>query len=265
MKKIFLTLSTLFFLSLIGGCAMFSQSKENLELAKLHLQLGSSHMNEGRFERALAEMLKAYELAPEDPEVLNHLGLAYFFKNDFPKAITHLQHATEIKKDYTEALNNLGRVLIETGKYKESRAYLERAASDLSYSYPDKVYLNIGLSYFMDKDYKSSAPYFARSIELNRDQCLAYTYYGKSHYEMEQFKQASLILDRAIKRCKVEFNEDAYYFSAISTFRAGRVEDGIAKMEEFLKYHPKGTWAEKAVSALEIMKLNRTKGHESFR
>lgn len=253
------------FILCLAGCETFFSSKEDVELARLHLQMGSQHMSEGSYERALAEMLKAKELSPRDPLILNHLGLAYFFKKDLNNALANLFLANEIKENYTEGLNNLGRVLVEANRCKEARTYLEKASSDLTYPEPDKVYFNIGLSYFVDKDFKSSIPYFAKSVELNRDQCLAYTYYGKAHFEMDQHKQASLIFDRAIKRCKIEYNEDAYYFSAISTYKTGRVEDGIAKMQELLKYHPRGPWAEKAMSALQIMKLNRTKYYESFR
>lgn len=256
--------SLILFLALTS-CETFGNKKANADLARLHLKHGTELMSEGRFEQALSEMLKADELYPRDPEILNHLGLAYFFKKDMDRAISNLQLSTELKKDYTEAYNNLGRVLIEAGKTKEARTYLEKAASDLTYTFPDKVYFNIGLSYYSENEFKSSIPYFAKSIELNRDQCLAYTFYGKAHFEMESYKKASLILDRALKRCRLEFNEDAYYISAISTFKAGRVEDGIAKMEELLRYHPKGPWAEKAVAALQIMKLNRTKAHESTR
>ncbi|MGM8931058.1 O-linked N-acetylglucosamine transferase, SPINDLY family protein [Salinicola halophyticus] len=59
-----------------------------------------------RFQERLSELLKLYELKPEDPTVHNSLGNLHSDMADFSKAETHFQKAKELAPKYATAYSN---------------------------------------------------------------------------------------------------------------------------------------------------------------
>ena len=119
--------------------------------------------------------------------------------------------------------------------------------------------MNIGLSYFYEGQYEKSQNYFLKSISANRDNCLAYNYYGRSLIELEDFKKAAKTLDQAIYHCQRTGLDEPHYYSAISLFRLGAKAKAIARLQEGQKLFPNGPNKHKIAEMINLMKLTETK------
>ncbi len=239
-------------LTLLSACGSFSSSDR--ESAQMHLQVGTSQLQSGAYPQALATLLKAESLDPDSAIIQNNLGLAYFVREHYTDAEKHLKKAIDLKEDYSDAHNNLGRTLIELGNYPQAIKELELPAKDLTYTAPDKPLLNLGIAYFKMKKFETAASYFSRSIDIQRDNCLAHSYLGRSYFELKNFIKASLELDRATSFCQRSQFDEPIYYAGLSYYQQGQRELAIGRLDDLLKLYPNGKYRDRAKSMLEVMR-----------
>lgn len=231
-----------------------SSSEKKQLLAKSHLDLGNSFYNQQRYPEALREILKAQKLDPNNPIILNALGLTYHARGRSDLGIKALNEALDKDPNYTEARNNLVRVLIEAKNFKAAEKELAIVKKDLTYGALDKVYLNEGLLYYDQKKFDKSLEPFAKAIEYSRSSCSAHHFYGRSLFELKKYEEASSALDRAIAFCQRAGNDEPHYYSALSHYRAGDKRKAMVRFEEILQLYPNGQYFDRSKSLLEMVR-----------
>ena len=239
------------FLSL-AACSSLSQSDS--DLAKLHLSLGTSQLQSGNYPQALEELLKAQELDSSNEVVQNNLGLAYFVRDRFDLAEIHVRKALAINPQYSDARNNLSRILIERGLYSEAATEARTVTLDLTYPFPEKPLVNLGMAYFKLKNFTAAKATLLKALENQRDNCLANSYYGRSLFELHETSKASDALDKAVGFCERSQFDEPHYYSGLAYFELGQKEKAEARLEELIKLYPQGKYSDKAKSMLETMK-----------
>ena len=89
---------------------------------------GISLEREGQWKRAEADFLKALELQPEQPYVMNYLAYSWVEqKVNLDKAKQMLVRAVELRPNDGYIVDSLGWVYFRLGNYDEAVTYLERA------------------------------------------------------------------------------------------------------------------------------------------
>lgn len=234
-----------------SGCASWNHDKER---AALYLRMGGSLLEEGNYSNALAALLKAQELDPDNPVILNNLGQVYFMKERCDLAEKQFKTAVSLQRNYTDAHNNLARVLIEEGKYSEAESELNLVLNDLTYSSNDRALINLGLLRFNTKDFPKSEAAFRSVLKIKSDDCIATSYYGRSIFEQKDYARATEVLDRAIGFCQKQLFDDPHYFSALAYYRLGDKNKSVARFNELVKYYPDGKYREKAKGMLELIR-----------
>jgi Tfp pilus assembly protein PilF len=235
----------------LAGCVSFS---ENKEAAELHLKIGQGHLSSGNYPQALAEMISAEKLDPSNPIIQNSLGLSYATRDRLDLAEVHLRRAVELKSNYSEARNNLGRILTERGKYAEAATELQKVLADLTYASPDRAYTNLGIVKFKTSEFELAKKYLQKSLDLQRENCLAQSYYGRCFYELQDYRRSAETLDKAVGYCQRVQYDEPHYYSALSYYQLGQSQKAEARMEELIKLYPDGKYVEKAKTALETMR-----------
>ncbi len=237
--------------SVLAGCS--TVSKPDQERAGLHLKIGSGYLAQGQYPQAMSELLKAENLDPKNPLILNNLGLAYHVRGRLKQAESKFRLAVKVEPRFSDAKNNLAHNLIGQKRVNEATKILHEVEGDLTYGYPEKTFSNLGLAYFELGQYKKAEEYLLRSLEIRRQSCTTANYYGRTLQEMKRMKQSAEILDQAIEFCRVSKFEDPLYFSAMSYFSLGDREKSRARLEELLKEYPKSKYVAKAKGMLELL------------
>ncbi|HKB79766.1 MAG TPA: tetratricopeptide repeat protein [Thermoanaerobaculia bacterium] len=111
----------------------------------LHYNRGREAFQEGRYGEARRELENAQKLRPDDPDVLNLLGLVYFKTNAFPEAEVIYRRLTKENPNVFILHSNLGLILFKQAKLDEAEHYLLRAV-ELRPNYA-KSHLYLGLLY----------------------------------------------------------------------------------------------------------------------
>ena len=111
----------------------------------LHYNRGREGFQEGRYAEARRELESAQKLRPDDPDVLNLLGLVYFKTNAFPEAEVIYRRLAKENPNVFILHSNLGLILFKQGKLDEAEQHLLRAV-ELRPNYA-KSHLYLGLLY----------------------------------------------------------------------------------------------------------------------
>ena len=224
------------------------------EKSLLHLQMGTSYLMKGSYPQALRELLDAERLDPNNPTIQNNLGLAYLVRGKIDEAEVRFTKALSLDSKYTDARNNLGRLYIDVGFLDKAIIELEKAASDLTYEEPEKSWANLGQAYFLSAQYEKAKIAFHNSLKGRKENCFTMNYYGKTLFELKQYKTASQSLDQAIRLCQKTPLDEPHFYSGLSFYKLGDLEQARARFKELLVLHPKSKYVQKANEILEIMK-----------
>src|SRR5881394_4409045 len=117
----------------------------------LHYNRGREAFQEGRYAEARRELESAEKLRPDDPDVLNLLGLVYFKTNAFPEAEVIYRRLAQENPNVFILHSNLGLILFKQAKLEEAEHYLLRAV-ELRPNYA-KSHLYLGLLYRQRRKY----------------------------------------------------------------------------------------------------------------
>jgi Tfp pilus assembly protein PilF len=245
-------ISLIFIAIFLASCA--SLKNDNKEKATLYVQMGISQLENEDFPNALKSFLEAEKLDPNNAVVQNNLGLTFFLRERYDLSESHFRKALSLEPRFTDARNNLARVLIEEKKYAEAEKELKIVLNDLTYNGFAKAYVNLGLSKFNQGRFQDALAAFDKSVDLEHDNCIANTYYGRSLFELKDYEKASHALDRAISFCQKQLYDEPHYYSALTYFRLGQKEKSIARFEEILKLYPNGKYRDKARAMLDLIR-----------
>jgi Tfp pilus assembly protein PilF len=247
-------ISVLLLLSLLSCTSLNNQDQKS---AALYVELARNQLIKGNAPMALSTLMKAEKMDPKNPQLWNQYGLTYFIFKRYDKSISSFRTALSIDPRYSEARNNYALVLIENGQSAEARKQLQLVIDDLTFGNQSTALSNYGYSYFKEGKYKDAIPFLQKSIKLNKTHCQTYSNYGRALYELKDYSGAMPVFDVAVPLCqKIGFDE-AHYYAALTYFKSGDKNRGIALMNETLLLYPDGAYQDKAKSMLELMKLNR--------
>lgn len=187
----------LLILVILCSCAT---STENIQKASAHYKLGVSYLNEDNIQPAFIEFQKAYELNPDDKEVLNAIGYIYLLKfEDFPKAVDFFQKAVKVDHDFSDAYNNLGLAYEKTGRFNDAIDSYKKALSNLIYRTPEKAYYNLGMVYYRLGEYDEAIDVHKEAIKRAAD--FYHSYYGLAlcYNAKGKYGDASVAITKAIE------------------------------------------------------------------
>ena len=236
----------------INACT--SASVQKRETARLHLQLGISYLEKGSYPMALQEMQTADRLDPNNPVIQNNLGLVYFGREKYDLAEQKIRRAVELNPQFSDARNNLSRVLIQLKRYSEAEIEAKKVIEDLTYTNPEKAHINLGLIFFEQKKYELAQKSFSDSLRIEKNNCVASAFLGRSYFEMNQFEKACESLDRAITVCQQLMFDEPHYYSGLCYFRNGQKAKAAARLKEVMTLYPEGKYKNEAKSMLELIR-----------
>jgi len=182
------------------ACATAHPNGDNIQSATAHYKIGVSYLNEAKAQQAFVEFHKAYELNPDDREVLNAIGIIYLlYFDDTAKAIDFFEKAIKADPNYSEAYNNLGFAYEKLGQFDKAIPFYKKAVSNLLYSTPEKAYISMGNSYYRLGKYDDAISSFKNAVNRAPELSLAYMRMALCYNAMGRYGEASTSMTYAIK------------------------------------------------------------------
>lgn len=146
-------LITILLLGAVTGCSISTAAKKQ---ATYHYQMGLSYLGENNVTGALVELTAAEKIDPDNHELQNYLGLAYFRKGKLDIAEKKYLKAIALKPDYSDARNNLSVVYLEMKRWDDAVYQLKIVTEDIFYQNQTAAGINLSLAYFGKGDFNAS-------------------------------------------------------------------------------------------------------------
>ena len=140
---------------------------EQQQRAKVHTELGSLYMLDGRSAIALEEARIALAVDPNYAPAYNLLGLTHMVLNESRLAEDNFQKALRLAPGDPEINNNYGWFLCQNGREQGSISYFMAAAKNPLYATPTKPYTNAGVCSVRLKDDKAAEDYLFTALRLS--------------------------------------------------------------------------------------------------
>lgn len=140
---------------------------EQQQRAKVHTELGSLYMLDGRAAIALEEARIALAADSDYAPAYNLLGLTHMTLNEPRLAEDNFERALRLAPGDPEIANNFGWFLCQTGREQRSIAYFMAAAKNPLYTTPTRPFTNAGICSLALKDDKAAEDYLSTALRLS--------------------------------------------------------------------------------------------------
>ena len=124
---------------------------KNPNLNKAYIALSNAYRKKGLKKEAIAVLQRSLAADHQDAQAHHNLGVLYSETQEYQKSLSEIREAIRIKPDYWQAYESLGKLLSMMGQFDEGIAAFK---TGLTYSSnPASIHLNMGIVYYVIKDY----------------------------------------------------------------------------------------------------------------
>jgi tetratricopeptide (TPR) repeat protein len=122
-----------------------------------------------RAEKLFLDAIDYYRAAlrkkPNDPGLLNKIGIVELLMQRYKEARKSFEHALHNDHEFASAYNNLGVIYYETKKYGQAvQQYRKAIARDETSA---SFYSNLGAAYFSKKEFEAAVTAYQHALELD--------------------------------------------------------------------------------------------------
>jgi Tfp pilus assembly protein PilF len=231
--------------------ACSSTAKKNKEKSELYFGAGTQSLMSQDYTDALTNLIKANELDPENPEIINNLAMAYYFKGEQDLAIKSLKRSIEIK-DNSDAKVNLASIYFQNGDLKTAEKIYTNVLKDLTYDKQARTYYNLGLISMKRSNTLQAENYFKKSVKEDNTYCPAYYQLGLINYSRRQYNQSLKNFKEATMGTCYD-QPAAHYYQAMSLSALKRNHEAMMKFDEIDARFKETEYAELARKQIAII------------
>lgn len=251
------SLSFLFFAAfLLVSCASTNELAEKTteqKKSEIYYGQGTSDLVNKNYSQALINLLKAREFDPNDSQIRNNLGMAYYFRSQPELAEKELLKSIDLNNKNSDARVNLGTIYMEKNRLKEARIQYEKVLEDLTYISQFRNYYNLAVLALKEGDRAESFEYLFKSIKEKEDYCQAHFKLGELYFEEYKFKQALNSFQESAKGTCV--NEPApHYQQALVLMNLNRFEEARIKLKDVMEKFPKTRF--NSLASIQLKKIS---------
>ncbi len=191
--------------------------------AKSNLGLAYFHLNQ--YETALKIFEELYLKHPEDPAILNRVGVTNLKLGVLDKAESLLLKASQIDPKRFETWINLCYVAGVLRQFKEGMIYAMRAVEIDPKN--QEAYINLGAALMSLGNYDAALIAFQTVLDLNPNNLLALSNIGSVHSIRGESEKAIHAYEDCIQRNPTHpHNDQVRFFLSTEYLRHGRLADG---------------------------------------
>lgn len=167
-------------------------TSDDLKRAKVHTELGTLYLREGRFAVALDEARIAIESERSYAPAYNLRGLTYMALRQNEQAEQSFRRALELAGNDPEINDDFGWFLCQTERPRDALAHFRVAIANPLYQSPGKALTNAGLCSILLKEDRQAEEYLLRAVRLDRRNVTALYWLADIAYRGKRYADAKL-------------------------------------------------------------------------
>jgi len=227
----------------------------DLKRARSHYDLAVDHIENGRIELALRDLLAAERLDPANPRIQHGLGAAYLAKGKLDEAEVHLLQAVAIRPDYHDARFNLSTLYLAKERYADSIEHARYLFDDPTYASPWRAVTNWGWADYKLGRVPEGRERLEQAINFNSrywpallDLGILESEQGRKLEAIERFTETLELKPGPSAEAEVNYRLGEIYVSMGNHDRAvGHLRTAVVKA-------PSGRWGKKSEEYLKLLR-----------
>ncbi|MEI8354733.1 MAG: tetratricopeptide repeat protein [Deltaproteobacteria bacterium] len=235
--------------ALISACATVETDSKQ---ASYHYQMGLSYLGEQNITSALIELTEAEKRMPDDPLLLNSLGLAYYKKGKYDLAEQKFLKAISLKQNFSEAKNNLGLDYMAMKRWDDAFLLFKQVSEDIFYPDQETATINMARALYYKGDLDKALTILRtvvagspRNPVARLDLGRVYFAAGKTDLAVEQYKKSiALQANYAV----------AYYHLGLAYMKSKDTAAAASAFKEVLRIVPDSEIGQLSREHLEMLK-----------
>jgi len=181
------------------GTLSDTKAQKEQDAVSTRVELGKAYMQQGKFELAQENLLKALDRDPNSVDAHTVAAVLYERLGNMKVAEQHYARAAELAPKSGDTNNNYGQFLCASGRYDEAQKYYARAMEDPFYKTPGMLYTNAGMclaDHGGDAQLSQAENYLRKALEAEPNNTLALYYLAKVLYAKNDFFHARAFIQR---------------------------------------------------------------------
>lgn len=167
--------------------------------------LGWLYEEARNYDEAIKWAQKVLEIKATDKEAFLLIGIAYYDQQLYDSALESFYKALDLAPDYSAAFYHIGSTFLKLGKFGQA---LESYQKCMEAGGDPNVWLDLGWTYLLKKDYQDSLKSFQKSIDLGYFDFLAYYFLGLVNQQAKKGEKAIECYKKAIQLCLRQLESD---------------------------------------------------------
>jgi tetratricopeptide (TPR) repeat protein len=244
-------------MSLFHSCAskdVNSEATVEEKKASVYYDQGTSELISKNYKQALTNLLKAKELKPNDSNIRNNLGMAYYFREQIQFALEELKEAVSLDNKNSDAKMNLATIYLEKNNLKEAKKLYDQVLTDLTYVALYRVHYNLALLNLKIGDRKGAFEELAKSVKDKEDYCQAHYKMGELYTEEYKYNEALAAFTESTMGTCVS-NPETHFAVAEALINLNKYEEARSKLESIIEKFPKSNF--KILAQKKLANLSR--------
>jgi type IV pilus assembly protein PilF len=166
------------------------------EASRTRLALGLQYLRSGNFEQAKANLERAREYTPNNPDV--YTGLAYYYQQvrDVKNAEAYYRKAIDLRPNDGDSYNNLGVLLCGQDRYNEADQMFRKAVAQPGYVKIASTYQNAGRCAAAQKDMANADRYYLLALNHSGGSVNILENYASLLLEQKRYDKAADMIER---------------------------------------------------------------------
>lgn len=218
--------------------------------------LGFAYRAQGHTELAAFALGRATELTPGNQWAWHYLSVSQARLEDRERALASARKALDAAPGWATAMFNLGRRLLDAGRPREARVFLEEVARRLP---GGETAAALGVALFRSEDLAGAAPWLEQSLREEPDEPVLWAYLGVCLDETGRMEAAVWALETAVGLLP----DYAWAWGRLGKARRAlaRHEEAVRAFEKSVEhgFAPPVVWSDFGHSAAEVKDLERLK------
>jgi len=229
---------------ILTACAGPESQLAREESARTHYDIGLGALADNNLAKAISELQIAVKEDPGNPRHHYALGNAYLRNRQFDEAIASLKQAVELNSRLSDAYSDLGAAYVQKQQWDLAIDSFRKALANPQYAFPERVYLNLGIIYYVRGQYDAAAGEFEKLLDLFPQSPDGHFFLGRTRLAQNRPAEAREQLEQAIK---IEGSIPIYHFElGVALLQSGQREAARQSFRRSLDLNPAGPEAEQA-------------------
>lgn len=215
------------------SCASTDTISPEQKRARIFFNQGTQELQYKEYTKALTHLLQANKYDPDNSQILNNLGMAYYFKDAEDKAVNLIKRAIKLDPKNSDAVTNLGTIYLRQKKFEKAEALYLKVTKDLTYGFQFRTYFNLGIIERERGNTAKAFDYFKKSLKVQSGYCPSNLEIGKIYYERKKYNKAlKSFKDASYGKCYDL--ADPHYYQALTYLKLDQFELAKVKLEDLI-------------------------------